>query len=137
MRNQDDLDAWRSFLKEVKPLRKSSDLSEKASEKKFIRKKTREEGEFIKALDLHGLTLAEAYYLLEAYLKTAQQLKIRKVLIITGKGSESREDPNTRTLFEKVPRWCTEGPLKAYVKKIEPLSSPSQKPQGAYSVQLR
>jgi len=141
-KKEDEQNAWRAFLKEVTPLKKKERPFERKSRKNPLNKqllkgRQKGEGEFIKTLDLHGLTLEESYYLLEDYLKVARRLKIRKVKIITGKGSISRDVSYTQTLFEKVPRWLTEGPLKSFVKKIDPIMARAQKPQGAFTVILK
>lgn len=141
-KKEKDQDEWTIFLKEVTPLKKGMKKEEKEHRdkplKKISLKRRREaQGEFIKTLDLHGVTLEEAYALLEDYLKVARHLKIYNVKVVTGKGSTPRDVPYAQTLYEKVPRWLTEGPLKGFVKKIDPVMTRAQKPQGAFIVILK
>lgn len=82
------------------------------------RKKTRN-AKLEKTLDLHGLTLKEAYLELSSFLWKASHQGLRTVLIITGKGRGSRslgEDDKPRlNLKDAVPSWLQESPLNSLV----------------------
>ncbi len=113
------LHSLKTFLKEV-PLENVSRetfLSPK-KEQGLSRKRTRN-AKIERRLDLHGLTLKEAYQELSVFLWTASQQGIRTVLIITGKGRGSRAleavNPPRLNLKEAVPSWLGATPLNSLV----------------------
>lgn len=63
-------------------------------------------------VDLHGMTLDEAYWLLLSFLRRAQQNGVRYALIITGKGSSSNSDGALR---RSVPHWLSTAPFRPLV----------------------
>lgn len=87
-------------------------------EQGLSRKKTRN-AKIERRLDLHGLTLKEAYHELSVFLWTASQQGLRTVLVITGKGRGSRsldtDNLPRLTLKEAVPSWLQATPLNALV----------------------
>lgn len=58
-------------------------------------------------LDLHGMTLDEAWHTLFRYLENAYRAKMRCLLIITGKGKKGEG-----RLRQQVPLWLEEHPIK-------------------------
>ena len=66
-------------------------------------------------LDLHGLTQAEAYSRLAAFLVTAQARGNRCVLVITGRGLRTGG-----TLREMTPRWLEAEPNRGRVLSFTP-----------------
>lgn len=69
-------------------------------------------------LDLHGHTLDRAFCLLENFLKASINNDIRKVLVITGKGSNS----NPSILKLEVPRWLKYTSLAQLITNVSPAS---------------
>lgn len=63
-------------------------------------------------VDLHGLTQAEAYLLLQSFLHQAYAEGLRHVLVITGKGSSLGSDG---ILKRAVPDWLATPPFRAFV----------------------
>jgi len=82
------------------------------------RKKTRN-ATIERKIDLHGLTLKEAYQELSVFLWKASQQGLRTVLIVTGKGRRSQLSPQEEkprlNLKEAVPLWLQDVPLRTLV----------------------
>ena len=88
-------------------------------------------GSFEAALDLHGLTEAQAYEALEAFLREAAGQGMRRVLIITGLGKQGEG-----ALRRLVPLWLEERPFSGYVAACESAPLPLGG-DGAYLLRLR
>jgi DNA-nicking Smr family endonuclease len=91
-------------------------------------------------IDLHGMTLAEAYPELVRFLHAARADDKRLVLVITGKGRH-RDDggimPTPRgVLRHQVPHWVQTGALAQIVVQITPAHF-RHGGEGAYYVYLR
>ncbi len=75
------------------------------------------------ALDLHGLTQAEAHQALRGFLRHSQARGARLVIIVTGKGGESDEFsgwPNERGVLKRLtPQWLRESDLRSVVLGFE------------------
>src|SRR6202012_4928743 len=103
------------------------------------------------ALDLHGLTQAEAHQALRGFLRHSQARGARLVIIVTGKGAAMDEGsgwPNERGVLKRLtPQWLREHDLRSVVLGFEEagrahggsgalyvrlrrLQGPSARPQG-------
>jgi DNA-nicking Smr family endonuclease len=75
------------------------------------------------ALDLHGLTQAEAHQALRGFLRHSQARGARLVIIVTGKGAPLDEIdhwPNERGVLKRVtPQWLREPDLRSVVLGFE------------------
>jgi DNA-nicking Smr family endonuclease len=75
------------------------------------------------ALDLHGLTQAEAHQALRGFLRHSQAQGARLVIIVTGKGGATDEWsgwPNERGVLKRVtPQWLREPDLRSVVLGFE------------------
>jgi DNA-nicking Smr family endonuclease len=75
------------------------------------------------ALDLHGLTQAEAHQALRGFLRHSQAQGARLVIIVTGKGAPLDEVdhwPNERGVLKRVtPQWLREPDLRSVVLGFE------------------
>jgi DNA-nicking Smr family endonuclease len=75
------------------------------------------------ALDLHGLTQAEAHQALRGFLRHSQARGARLVIIVTGKGApldEVGQWPNERGVLKRVtPQWLREPDLRSVVLGFE------------------
>jgi DNA-nicking Smr family endonuclease len=75
------------------------------------------------ALDLHGLTQAEAHQALRGFLRHSQAQGARLVIIVTGKGApldEVGQWPNERGVLKRVtPQWLREPDLRSVVLGFE------------------
>jgi DNA-nicking Smr family endonuclease len=75
------------------------------------------------ALDLHGLTQAEAHQALRGFLRHSQARGARLVIIVTGKGGAIDEFggwPNERGVLKRVtPQWLREADLRSVVLGFE------------------
>lgn len=91
-------------------------------------------------IDLHGMTLNEAYPELVHFILNAQAAGRRLVLVITGKGK--RKDDHgpipvrIGALRHEVPRWLNQAPLRAAVLQIA-TAHLKHGGAGAYYVYLR
>ena len=93
------------------------------------------------ALDLHGLSQAEAHYALRGFLMQAQMQDFRLVIVITGKGGRGRSDDTdwlheTGVLRRLVPHWLREPDLRPIVLGFEE-AGPAHGGAGALYVRLR
>ena len=75
------------------------------------------------ALDLHGLTQAEAHQALRGFLRYSQARGARLVIIVTGKGGaidEFSSWPNERGVLKRLtPQWLREPDLRSVVLGFE------------------
>jgi DNA-nicking Smr family endonuclease len=75
------------------------------------------------ALDLHGLTQAEAHQALRGFLRHSQARGARLVIIVTGKGGAADEFsgwPNERGVLKRLtPQWLREPDLRSVVLGFE------------------
>jgi DNA-nicking Smr family endonuclease len=75
------------------------------------------------ALDLHGLTQAEAHQALRGFLRHSQARGARLVIIVTGKGGATDEFsgwPNERGVLKRLtPQWLREPDLRPVVLGFE------------------
>jgi DNA-nicking Smr family endonuclease len=92
------------------------------------------------ALDLHGMTQAEAHHALRGFLFQAQTQGFRLVIVITGKGARAPADEDwfheTGVLRRLVPHWLREPDLRATVLGFEE-AGPGHGGAGALYVRLR
>lgn len=76
-------------------------------------------------LDLHGMTQAQAYSRLIAFITSSHHAGKRCVLVITGKGSRDTDDagivseraPERGVLRSRLPEWLSDAPLNDFVLK--------------------
>lgn len=155
----EDLQLWQSQLKDVKPL----STEEKTREELLLPKKPkvpqpkapslerhlgnsypsvplqnfgRKELRHLKIdgrLDMHGMSMDQAYQALEQFLLGAQKRGFKIVLIITGKGALSSEN----TLRRQLPRWIKETPIGHLVSTLHHPAKPQDGGQGAFYLGLR
>jgi DNA-nicking Smr family endonuclease len=75
------------------------------------------------ALDLHGLTQAEAHQALRGFLRHSQARGARLVIVVTGKGGaldEPDQWPNERGVLRRLtPHWLREPDLRSVVLGFE------------------
>jgi DNA-nicking Smr family endonuclease len=93
------------------------------------------------ALDLHGMTQAEAHHALRGFLVQAQMQGFRLVIVITGKGARMPADDadwfrETGVLRRLVPHWLREADLRSTVLGFEE-AGPGHGGAGALYVRLR
>jgi DNA-nicking Smr family endonuclease len=92
------------------------------------------------ALDLHGMTQAEAHHALRGFLVQAQMQGFRLVIVITGKGARAPADEDwfheTGVLRRLVPHWLREPDLRSTVLGFEE-AGPGHGGAGALYVRLR
>jgi DNA-nicking Smr family endonuclease len=92
-------------------------------ERRFKRDLSRGRAAIDGALDLHGLTQAEAHQALRGFLRHSQAQGARLVIIVTGKGGAIDEFsgwPNERGVLKRVtPQWLREPDLRSVVLGFE------------------
>jgi DNA-nicking Smr family endonuclease len=88
-------------------------------------------------IDLHGLTQAEAFAQLTAFLRRARRDGARTVLVITGKGTAREQDAPARgVLRRQVPLWLSASTLREAVIAFAPAAA-EHGGAGALYVRLR
>jgi DNA-nicking Smr family endonuclease len=92
-------------------------------ERRLKRELGRGRGAIDAALDLHGLTQAEAHHALRDFLRRSQTRGARLVIIVTGKGGPRDEPgpwPNERGVLRRLtPHWLREPDLSTVVLGFE------------------
>jgi DNA-nicking Smr family endonuclease len=92
------------------------------------------------ALDLHGLTQAEAHQALRGFLRHSQARGARLVIIVTGKGGAPEDPghwPNERGVLKRLtPQWLREPDLRSVVLGFEEAGRAHGGP-GALYVRIR
>jgi DNA-nicking Smr family endonuclease len=92
-------------------------------ERRLRRELARGRGAIDAALDLHGLTQAEAHQALRGFLRHSQARGARLVIIVTGKGGPGDEPgrwPQERGVLRRLaPHWLREPDLRAIVLGFE------------------
>ena len=109
-------------------------------DKRYRQKVTRGRVDMDGAIDLHGLTQAEAHWALTGFLRSAQQRGSKLVLVVTGKGRARRvaTDPHAEpgVLRRAVPLWLRAAELRGVVLGFEEAGLPHGG-MGALYVRLR
>jgi len=94
-----------------------------AIERRFKRELARGRDAIDAALDLHGLTQAEAHQALRGFLRHSQARGLRLVIVVTGKGGPLDELgawPNERGVLRRLaPHWLRETDLRSVVLGFE------------------
>ena len=92
-------------------------------DRRLKRKLARGRGEIDGAIDLHGLTQAEAHQALRGFLRHSQARGARLVIVVTGKGGpldEQADWPQERGVLRRLtPHWLREPDLRAIVLGFE------------------
>jgi len=88
-------------------------------ERKLKRDLARGRGEIDAALDLHGLTQAEAHQALRGFLAAAQARGHRLVIVVTGKGRASSWLDEPGVLRRLAPHWLRAPDLRGIVLGFE------------------
>ncbi|MCK0141342.1 Smr/MutS family protein [Aliiroseovarius sp. F20344] len=91
-------------------------------------------------IDLHGMTIAQAYPVLTRFILSSVEADCRLVLVITGKGKHKDEGGpipvRHGVLRHQVPHWLHTAPLRQHVLQISEAHL-KHGGQGAYYVYLR
>jgi DNA-nicking Smr family endonuclease len=88
-------------------------------------------------IDLHGMTQAAAHAALAHFLRRAQHNEARVVLVITGKGTRSRDGDSERgVLRRQVPLWLESAELRPFVVGFESAGAGHGR-EGALYVRVR
>jgi DNA-nicking Smr family endonuclease len=92
-------------------------------ERRLKRDLTRGRDAIDAALDLHGLTQAEAHQTLRGFLRHSQAYGARLVIVVTGKGGPLDDPgrwPNERGVLRRLtPHWLREPDLRSVVLGFE------------------
>jgi DNA-nicking Smr family endonuclease len=92
-------------------------------ERRLKRELARGRGAIDAALDLHGLTQAEAHQALRGFLRHSQERGARLVIVVTGKGGPLDEPgplPHERGVLRRLtPHWLREPDLRSVVLGFE------------------
>ncbi len=92
-------------------------------ERRFKRELARGRDAIDAALDLHGLTQAEAHQALRGFLRHSQARGLRLVIVVTGKGGpldDLGSWPNERGVLRRLaPHWLRETDLRSVVLGFE------------------
>lgn len=90
MFSKSDLSLWKSLCQTFKPLAKNRMLQPVSFPKK-LKVRRAPERELMSVLDLHGLTVEEAYQTLRRFILIHHRENTKLITVITGKGSPHSE----------------------------------------------
>lgn len=110
--SKEDLAVWNTYI----------DKLYQTPEYKFVPKKAKQDEPEI--LDLHGMTVQQAFNKTNSFLRRHFDLRNKMVTIITGKGGK---------INEEFVHWCNNLP---FVSEVEPLTD-SYGQAGAYLIRLK
>ena len=83
--SQEDIETWNKFISETKSIEdKDKDL--------LLTEDQRYQRNFDLKVDLHGHTIAEAFDRIDHLFEFAKEKKIKRILLITGKGLHSNKE---------------------------------------------
>jgi DNA-nicking Smr family endonuclease len=123
-----------------RPAKRSSAPPLAPIERRLRRELKRGRAEIEGALDLHGLTQAEAHRALRGFLRHSQARGARLVIVVTGKGAPldgpGRQAGERGVLRRLVPHWLREGDLRPVVLGFEEAGR-AHGGEGALYVRLR
>ena len=126
---EEDLAYWSLFISSIKPLKQKKGVERvKPVLKERLKIKPRPEKQLSYILDLHGLTLQEAYTTVFKFINLHFALSSKSILIITGKGLKGEGKIKKEISFwfetdkfkEKISRYEIEnegGAIRLYLKK--------------------
>jgi DNA-nicking Smr family endonuclease len=118
---------WNKIIKNIKPLKTKRKFSHTKSKKPFTSKNLNilqlkstwksalKQSKFDLIIDLHGMTVEEAYNYLSRSIKDSYLRNNRTLLIITGKGSLNKPS----ILQQELPRWLTVTEISNYILQYE------------------
>lgn len=90
MFSKDDLSLWESIKQTLKPL-SCHQTSEPSSFPKRLHVHAVPERVLMTTLDLHGLTVEDAYQTLRRFVLVHEKANTKLITVITGKGSKAKE----------------------------------------------
>ena len=126
---EEDLAYWSLFISSIKPLKQKKGVERvKPVLKERLKIKPRPEKQLSYILDLHGLTLQEAYATVLKFINLHFALSSKSILIITGKGLKGEGKIKKEISFwfetdkfkEKISKYEIEnegGAIRLYLKK--------------------
>ena len=121
----------RQFVRSDKSLTVgNTDQMDHRTARKFKRGEFRVEGR----IDLHGMTLDQAYTALTSFIERSAEAGKRSLLVITGHGL--RSETGRGAIREQAPRWLNEPFIRRYILAITQ-AEPKDGGQGALYVLLR
>ncbi len=113
--NKKDMEIWLNAVKDVKPLKASKQTVYHPNKKVFVK-----ENIFNPVLDLHGITIHDAYYIVHNHIDKAIEKGFKYITVITGRSGQINAE------FSK---WVSSDPK---VRKVSEINS-----GGAYEVYLK
>ena len=90
MLSETDISLWESIKKTLKPL-VSGRVKEPRSLPKKLKVHAVPERTLITTLDLHGMTVEDAYQTLKRFISVHERAESRVITVVTGKGSAQKE----------------------------------------------
>ena len=126
MLSEEDKLVWNEYVKKVKPLkrRKDSKISSFFSlPHLFLRK---QHADLPNTLDLHQMTLDEAFNVFVKFLNIHFNQKTKKITVITGRGKDDRGQ-----LKKEFPMWLENDVFKNKINSF------SMKNEGSFEIELR
>ncbi len=127
MLNDEDKALWEAYTKTVTPLKRISGMAKiklfLSPKRWFLNKK---EVALPAILDLHGMTLDEAYHIFNRFLQMHFAAQTGHITVITGRGKEGKGQ-----LKKEFPLWLESAKIKEKIKSVQ------VKNEGAFEVCLR
>ena len=124
---ESDLKLWEIVKKTLKPLR-GRQAVEPMSFPKRLRVHPAPERTLLSVLDLHGLTVDDAYQTLRRFLTLHIQNKSKYITVITGKGSREKEG----LIHHEILNWLEQPAFRGKINEVKWLNG-----GGALEIRLK
>ena len=127
MLSESDISLWESIKKNLKPL-VSGRVKEPRSFPKRLRVHAVPERTLMTTLDLHGLTVEEAYQTLKRFVSVHVREESRLITVVTGKGSPQKEG----LIHHEIQHWLETSFFKDKIQAVRWLNG-----GGALEIRLK
>ena len=125
MLTKEDIDLWNEYTKTVKPLHYSgvSKIKNWFNPRRWF---SRRLNEIPVVLDLHQMTLEEAFHIFDRFLQLHFMQGTKKITVITGRGKD-----NQGKLKKEFPLWLENEKIKTRIKDFHKTN------EGSFELELR
>ena len=125
--SDNELSLWEALKKTLKPLKKNR-AAEPVPFPKRLRVHAPPARELLSTLDLHGLTVQEAYRVFCRFITLHVRNKSRVITIITGKGTKEKEG----LIHHEVLNWIENRTIRPHINQVRWLNG-----GGALEIRLK
>ena len=125
--SDNEMSLWEALKKTLKPLKKNRE-AEPIPFPKRLRVHAPPARELLSTLDLHGLTVQEAYRVFHQFIILHVRNKSRVITVITGKGTKEKEGQ----IHHEILNWIENRTIHSYINQFRWLNG-----GGALEIRLK